>query len=262
MTFTETSDLKGESLQLLRAYHQAPSLKLRNRLVEMNFGLVRREAYHWLRLNLSNESYEDLIQIGCIGLINAIERFDMSKGNAFSSFATPYIRGEIQHYLRDKSPSVRIPRRWQELHKRAESVTKQLYTSLGRVPTEAELAEALDITPETWQEVRSAMRNRTILSLDAPVTDGDEGAAAMVDLMPDPRYKSFQLAQEDRIRLQQCMVKLEEKTREVLEFVFLHDLTQKETADRLGVSAITVSRHLKKGLQNLTKLMTGPDEEI
>jgi RNA polymerase sigma factor (sigma-70 family) len=101
-----SSDIHPDSLQLLREYQHTPTASLRNQLVERNFGLLQREAHYWV--NQCTESNEDLIQIGCIGLMRAIERFDLSKGVAFNSFAIPYIRDEIQHYLRDKSPSIRI----------------------------------------------------------------------------------------------------------------------------------------------------------
>jgi RNA polymerase sigma-B factor len=252
-------ELKSESLELLREYQKAPSPQLRNRLVELNFGLVRKEAHHWI--NQCVESYEDLLQVGCIGLIRAIERFDMSKGHAFSSFAIPYIRGEIQHYLRDKSPSVRIPRRWQALQRRAAWKIRELQLKLGRQPTDREIADALEIDLAEWQEIRLACQNRALLSLDAPVRDEESGTSSLGDLVPDTRYRSFQLAQEDQIRLQQSLIRLEERTREILEFVFLHDLTQKETADRLGISAVTVSRRVKKGLEMLQKLMVGAEED-
>ena len=99
-TKISSKELKTDSLALLREYQQSASLELRNQIVQLNIGLVRKEAHQWL--NHCTENYEDLVQVGCIGLIRAIERFEMSKGHAFSSFATPYIRGEIQHYLRDK----------------------------------------------------------------------------------------------------------------------------------------------------------------
>ena len=107
MSGTTTRQTKGNTLELLRQYQVNPSYEVRNHLVNLNIGLVRREAYHWLQQ--SNETFEDLMQVGSLGLIRAIERFDLSKGYAFSSFAIPYIRGEIQHYLRDKSTSMRIP---------------------------------------------------------------------------------------------------------------------------------------------------------
>jgi RNA polymerase sigma-B factor len=255
-----STELRQESLQLLRDYQQNPTAARRNQLVELNFGLLRREAHHWV--NQCNESYEDLIQVGCIGLIRAIERFDLSKGVAFSSFAIPYIRGEIQHYLRDKSPSVRIPRRWQAIQSQAAQQIRQLNAELGRTPTESEIAAALEIPIAEWQEIKTAAQNRSLLSLDAPVSDDDDGTASLMDMMPDPQHRSFQLAQEDQIRLQQALVNLEHMTQQVLEFVFLHDLTQQETAQRLGISVVTVSRRVKKGLESLRKIMNGPEDEV
>lgn len=253
MANTVTQELKSESLELLRQYHANPSAELRNQLVQMNLGLVRREAHHWV--NQCTESYEDLLQVGTLGLIRAIERFDMSKGHAFSSFAIPYIRGEIQHYLRDKGSAVRIPRRWQMLQRQAVHVTRNLREQLNRQPTDAEIAEVIGVSVEEWQDIKLASRNRSPLSLDAPMCDEDDSSASLGELLPDSQYKSFQLAQEDRIRLQQALVQLENRTREVLEFVFLYDLTQKETAERLGISSVTVSRQVKKGLKLLKTAM-------
>ncbi|HEY9627725.1 MAG TPA: RNA polymerase sigma factor SigF [Coleofasciculaceae cyanobacterium] len=250
-----TTELKSESLQLLREYHNAPCAEIRNQLVQLNFGLVRKEAHHWV--NQCTEGYDDLLQVGSLGLIRAIERFDITKGHAFSSFAIPYIRGEIQHYLRDKGSTVRIPRRWQALQHQAALITRDLHAQLHRQPTDAEVAKVLEISVAEWQEIKLAYRNRAPLSLDAPMRDEEEGAASLGDLVPDVQYHSFQLAQEDQIRLQQSLVQLENRTREVLEFVFLHDLTQKETAERLGISSVTVSRRVKKGLKSLRKLMMG-----
>lgn len=256
MHISVTNELKSESLELLREYHHTPSAALRNQLVKINLGLVRKEAHHWV--NQCTESYEDLLQVGSMGLIRAIERFDISKGHAFSSFATPYIRGEIQHYLRDKGSSVRIPRRWQTLQHQAAVITRELQVQLHRPPTDREIATELQIPLVEWQEIKLAFRNRAPLSLDAPIHEDDDGSMSLADLVPDNRYQSFQLAQEDQIRLQQALVQLENRTREVLEFVFLYDLTQKETAERLGISAVTVSRRVKSGLKLLKKLMVTP----
>lgn len=255
MSMTVTHELKHQSLRLLREYQQFGSPEIRNQLVHLNFGLVRKEAHHWV--NQCTESYEDLLQVGCIGLIRAIERFDTTKGTAFSSFAIPYIRGEIQHYLRDRGCSVRIPRRWQALRQQSVEVTQNLRVKFNRQPTDLEIAVALDISLEEWQEIKLAHQNREPLSLDTPVRDVEEGTTSLGELVPDPRYRSFQLAQEDRIRLQQALANLEKRTREVLEFVFLHDLTQKEVAERMDISVVTVSRRVKKGLDALKKLMAG-----
>ncbi|GAB4138364.1 MAG: RNA polymerase sigma factor SigF [Cyanobacteria bacterium J069] len=251
-----STELKTESLQLLRDYQSSPTSEIRNQLVQLNFGLVRKEAHHWV--NQCTESYDDLLQVGSLGLIRAIERFDMSKGHAFSSFAIPYIRGEIQHYLRDKGSSVRIPRRWQALQHQAATVTRTLQAELRRPPTDVELASALNVSLHEWQEIKLAYRNRLPLSLDAPMREEEEGAT-LGEMLPDAQYRSFQLAQEDQIRLQQALHQLEKRTREVLEAVFLYDLTQKETAERLGISAVTVSRRVKKGLKLLKESMLGSE---
>jgi len=253
MSTTVTHELKHHSLQLLQEYQVSGSADVRNQLVKLNLGLVRKEAHHWV--NQCTENYDDLLQVGSIGLIRAIERFDMTKGHAFSSFALPYIRGEIQHYLRDKGGSVRIPRRWLALRQQAVEITRNFYIKYNRQPTDLEVAAALDITVVEWQEIKLAYQNREPVSLDTPVGDSDEETTSLGELVPDSQYRSFQLAQEDQLRLQQALVQLENRTREVLEFVFLQDLTQKEVAEELNISVVTVSRRVKKGLDSLKKLM-------
>jgi len=245
--------LKTQSLELLSLYQTDRSLQLRNRLVQLNIGLVRQEAHR--RLRQSGETFDDLMQVGSLGLINAIERFDIEKGYAFSSFAIPYIRGEIQHYLRDKSTVVRIPRKWQALQNQSVQAIRTLQSELNRKPSDYEIADRLDISVEEWQQVRLASSNRYLLSLDAPINEHNDGTSSLGDLLPDTGYRSFQLVQEDRVRLQQALAQLEKRTREVVEFVFLYDLTQKETAEKLGISSVTVSRRIRKGLQHLQLIM-------
>ncbi len=258
MQTTRSSDqLKQQSLELLQRYRDSPSAVLRNRLVELNFGLVRREAIHWVQQ--CTENYDDLVQVGSLGLIRAVERFDVQRGRAFSSFAIPYIRGEIQHYLRDRGTTIRIPRRWQELRQKATGFVRKVHSLEHRLPADSEIAEYLEIDLREWQEVKLAHSNRSPLSLDAPMQDADDSSTSMGQLLADPRYKSFKLAQEDQIRLQQALSTVENRTREILEFVFLHDLTQRETAERMGISTVTVSRRVKKGL-GLLKVALTQDE--
>jgi RNA polymerase sigma-B factor len=253
-----TNELKQEISQLLREYQQSPSERVRNQLVQINFGLVRKEAHYWI--NQCHESYEDLLQVGCMGLMRAIEKFELSKGNAFSSYAMPYIRGEIQHYLRDKGVTVKIPRRWLALQQQAVGISHSLREQYNRQPTDRELAAALEISLSEWQEVKLAWINRSPLSLDVPIQDGEEGSTCLGELVPDTNYRSFQLAQEDQIRLQQALVQLEERTRNVVECVFLQDLTQKQVAEHLGISVVTVSRQVKKGLDLLKSIMCASDD--
>ncbi|MEM9511266.1 MAG: sigma-70 family RNA polymerase sigma factor, partial [Cyanobacteria bacterium P01_E01_bin.48] len=182
MTATVQQQRKARSLELLKQYQSNPSPRLRNRLVEMNMGLVRKEAHHWK--NQCRETFDDLMQIGSIGLIQAVERFEVSRGLAFSSFAMPYIRGEIQHYLRDKSPTVRVPRRWYTLlhqHKKVSSILRQ---DLGRTPSEAELREAMGLTSEEWHDLMLARQSQMMMSLDAPIRQAEEDSQSLGDLVP------------------------------------------------------------------------------
>lgn len=251
MTTVLECDLKHHSLQLLQEYKQTGTARLRNQIVEINLGLVRKEAHYWV--NQCKETYDDLLQVGSIGLINAIDKFEIGKGYAFSTFAIPYIRGEIQHYLRDKGSVMKMPRRWFALMQQAGGITRDLQAKYQRQPTEREIALALDIPVSEWQEIKLAYQNRQPVSLDCPVGNDDE-TGSLADLLPDKHYQSFQLSQEDRLRVQQGLVSLEQHTRQILEFVFLHDLTQKQVAERMDISVITVSRHVKKGI-NVLKVM-------
>ena len=253
-----TPTRRQETLEILQAYRAKPSTQLRNQLVNLNIGLVRREAYHWK--NQCQESFEDLMQVGSIGLINAIERFDVSKGNAFSSFAVPYIKGEIQHYLRDKSPTVRMPRAWLTVYNQGCKIIRNKRTETGREPSSQEVANELGITVHEWYDIKLACQNRSPISLDTPIDQSEDSSTSIGDLVTDQKYQSFQLAQEDNIRLQQARDLLEDRTREVVEFVFLKEFTHREVAETLGISAVTVSRQLKKGLIALKKILATPIE--
>ena len=253
-----TATRKQESLEILQAYRANPSTKLRNQLVNLNIGLVRREAYHWT--NQCQESFEDLMQVGSIGLINAIERFDVTKGNAFSSFAVPYIKGEIQHYLRDKSPTVRMPRAWLTTYNQGCKIIRNRRAETGREASSQEVADELGITIAEWYDIKLACQNRSPISLDTPINQSEDSSTSIGDLVTDQKYQSFQLAQEDNIRLQQALDLLEDRTREVVEFVFLKEFTHREVAETLGISAVTVSRQLKKGLIALKKILATPIE--
>ncbi|MEA5509811.1 RNA polymerase sigma factor SigF [Crocosphaera sp. UHCC 0190] len=241
------------NLELLSAYARNPSLELRNRLVEHNLGLVRQVAHRISRQ--CSEPYEDLEQIGYLGLIRAIERFNPQQGCAFSSFAIPYIRGEMLHYLRDKGSVMRIPRRWQELYNRAKKLRKQLTASLGRPPIDLELAEALGVPLAEWNECQLALQNRLLVSLDATVSQNVDCSISFGETLPDHEYQAKQKLEEDRLQLQRAMSQLEEKTKAAIECVFLRELPRKEAAKQIGMSPMTVTRHLQKGIQQLSALL-------
>ncbi|BAQ65207.1 RNA polymerase sigma factor SigF [Geminocystis sp. NIES-3709] len=251
-----SSEYKVENDRLFAFYQENQDRKVRNHILQLNLGLVRKEVCHWI--NQCQENYDDLLQVGCLGLLRAIERFDPQKGYAFSSFALPYIRGEIQHYLRDKGYSIRIPRRCLELKTQSNRISRELRNKLNRQPTDKEIARELGVSIEEWYDVKLAHRNREPISLDATTNDEDD-RTSLADCLPDNQYRSFQLVQEDKIRLNNALSQLEDGTRKVLEFVFLQDLTQKETAEKLGISVITVSRRVKKGIAKMRGLIE-PEE--
>jgi RNA polymerase sigma-B factor len=247
---------KQDSMDLLAAYSRNPSTPLRNRLVEQNLGLVRKVAHQVS--SRCNEPFEDLVQVGTIGLIRAIERFELQRGYSFSSFAVPYIRGEMQHYLRDKSSSVRTPRRYAEMSRKGRQLIQQHTQQTGNTPSDAWVAEALNIGLDEWREVKLAERNKSLLSLDGTIGGEDENLS-LGALLPDRRYQSFRLAEEERLHLEQALCKLESTTRTILEYVFFQDLTQTEVARRMGLSPMTVSRRTKKGLRQMSTLLTATE---
>jgi RNA polymerase sigma-B factor len=245
-----------KSLRILNAYQKQRSISLRNQLVLLNSGLVRQIAY---RLSYQcNEPYEDLEQIGYIGLIRAIERFDPQQGCAFSSFAVPYIRGEILHFLRDKGSVVRIPRRWQELQKKGQKVRSELFLSLGRYPKDEEIAQALEVSTEEWLESKAATQNRLPLSLDAKVSQVLDSGASLGDTLADIRTQNLQDLAEDWQQLEAAMTQLEDKTKAAIEFVFLKELPRKEAAKLIGISPMTVTRRLQTGIDKLSHLLQKP----
>ncbi|MFN5862060.1 MAG: sigma-70 family RNA polymerase sigma factor [Pseudanabaena sp.] len=235
---------KNTTLELLKQYRKAPSAYLRDRIVRLNIGLIKKEVHFWA--DRHSEIYDDLLQVGALGLIGAVDRFELNRGYAFSSFAVRYIRGEIQHYLRDKSSSVRIPRRCLDLQQQSVRVMQKLRNTLQREPSTQEVATALGIKLSEWQEAKLAFQNRVPLSLDAPIRSEEEDAASIGDLVADPK-SNMQSQQDEKFRLHQALSVLEQRTREIVEFVFIEDMPQRDVAKLLGVSAVTISRQLKQG---------------
>lgn len=243
----------SEGIELLNSYYHNPSVQLRNKLVKLHTGLVRKMAHQFSRQ--CTEPYEDLEQIGYFGLIRAIERFNPNQGYAFSSFAIPYIRGEILHFLRDRTGVVKIPRRWQELHNQGQRVRKELGLSLGRYPTDNEIAQELNVSLQEWLDSKLAFQNRMVLSLDSTVIQHQDCQIKLADALPDQRSTSLQQQEEERQQLQGAMNQLEEKTRKAVEFVFLKEFSRKEAAKRIGISPMTVTRYLQKGKEQLFSLL-------
>ncbi|MBW4636148.1 MAG: RNA polymerase sigma factor SigF [Iphinoe sp. HA4291-MV1] len=247
------SSVQSDGMELLQSYYQNPSIKLRNQLVQIHTGLVRKMAHKFSYQ--CKEPYEDLEQVGYLGLIRAIERFDPSQGYAFSSFAVPYIRGEMLHFLRDRSTLLKIPRRWQELYNEGQKVRKELALTLGRPPKDSEIANKLKVSLQEWQETKLAAQNRMPLSLDATIIQSIDCQITLGEALPCHRSATSQQQDEERQQLQGAISMLQEKTRVAVEMVYLKELSRKDTAKKIGTSPMTVTRYLQKGVQDLISML-------
>lgn len=241
-------------MELLCSYAQRPSLALRNQLVLLNQGLVRQVAHRLSRQ--CAEPYEDLEQVGYLGLIRAIERFDPRQGKAFSSFAMPYIRGEILHHLRDKGTVLRIPRRWQELHTKGKALQRQLTDQLGRSPHPEEMAAGLAVSLAEWQECQRIYQKAFVVSLDGTLSSSSpDSCLAFLDTLPDRQEQDQRVWEEECLQVQGAIAQLEGKTKAAIEYVYLQELPRKQAARAIGISPMTVTRHLQKGLKELGQLL-------
>jgi len=160
----------------------------------------------------------------------------------------------------DKSPTVRMPRNWLTLYNQGCKQIRLLRMEIRREPLDQEVADSLKISVSEWQEIKLACQNRSPVSLDTPLSDENDNPTFLGDIVTDQKYHSFQLAQEDSLRIQQALDLLEDRTRQIVEFVFLKEFTHREVAETLGISAVTVSRQLKKGLEVLRNVLTTPLE--
>ncbi|MFF5767616.1 RNA polymerase sigma factor SigF [Streptomyces tanashiensis] len=226
---------------------------VRNTLVELNLALVRFAA---ARFGTRSEPMEDIVQVGTIGLIKAIDRFELTRGVEFPTFAMPTIIGEIKRFFRDTSWSVHVPRRLQELRLDLARAGDALAQRLDRAPTVAELAEELGITPEEVVEGMAASNAYTAASLDAQPDeeDGAGGEAALADRLG---YEDNGLTGIEYIAsLKPMIASLPARERQILSLRFVTGLTQSEIGAELGISQMHVSRLLARTLGRLRRGLT------
>jgi RNA polymerase sigma-B factor len=217
-------------------------------LVERFLPLARSLAARYVR---SNEPFDDIFQVACLGLVKAIDRFDLSRDRAFSSFAVPTIAGEIKRYYRDKTWAVRVPRDLQDLVLDVDRAARELEGQLAREPTIAELAETLAVSDEDVLEALHAGHSRFAASLDAPRGDGDDPSSTVADTVAV--HDDGFVRAEQRATLEHAMAILTARERRILRLRFEHDLTQEEIGRHVGVSQMQVSRILR---QSITRLRT------
>jgi RNA polymerase sigma-B factor len=239
--------LAGED-QLWRRFTQTGDPAIREELVRRYMPFAKRLA---LRYRGASESFDDLLQVANLGLINAIDRFEPKRGIPFTAFASPTILGELKRHFRDRVWTVRVPR---GLHDRMADVDKaitELTKELQRSPSVAEIADRLELEQTDVLEVLEANHNRRPLSLDRPPgsEEADEVAPAEWVGVED---EGFELV-EGRIALDAALPVLDERERLVLRLRFAEDLTQSQIAERIGHSQMHVSRILRRALARIRK---------
>jgi RNA polymerase sigma-B factor len=201
-----------------------------------------------LRYRGASESFDDLLQVASLGLVNAVDRFDPTRGTPFTAFASPTILGELKRHFRDRVWTVRVPR---GLHDRMAEVDKaisELTVDLQRSPSVGEIAERLNVEPTDVLEVLEANHNRRPLSLDRPV-GGEEDESPASEWVGD-EDENFELI-EDKLALEGVLPHLDRRERLVLRLRFVEDMTQSQIAERIGHSQMHVSRILRRTLERI-----------
>jgi RNA polymerase sigma-B factor len=235
---------QAEDRELLRRYHEQGDRSAREELVQRHLPLVRALARRYAG---RGESLDDIEQVGAIGLIKAIDRFDSTRDVALTTYATPNVVGEIKRHFRDKGWAIRIPRGLQELNAKMSSTIERLTLELGRSPSIAEIAKRLESTPEQVLEAMEAGSAYAPVSLSAGT--GEEGELDPMETIgtEDDNFERT----EERASLEPALEMLPHREREILRMRFEEGLTQTQIADKIGVSQMHVSRLIRKSLARM-----------
>jgi RNA polymerase sigma-B factor len=239
----------ADDRQLLRRWHDHGDEGARLELIERTLPLARTLARRYAN---KGESLDDLEQVAALGLVKAIDRFDLDRDVRFTTFAVPTISGEIKRHFRDRGWMLRVPREVQELSARVSITRDRLTRETGRSPTVPELASAASVTVEQILEALGAADAYRALSLDEPL---GEGIDALDSIGGDD--DGFERV-EQRYMLRSGLTHLPAREREILHLRFYEGLTQREIADRVGVSQMHVSRLIRRSLESLRKRLSPP----
>ena len=236
---------------LLLAYHREGDQQARDQALLELMPLVRALANRYAG---RGEPLEDLVQVGSLGLIKAVDRFDVDRGVEFSSYAVPTIVGEIRRHFRDKAWAMHVPRRLKELSVRLSRVLDELTTELGRSPTIAELAEASGADEEEVIDALDSAQAYSTRSLNATFEDGSDDPLAEKLGLEDPAFEEI----EDGSLVAAGLDVLDERERRIVELRFFEEMTQSQIAAEIGISQMHVSRLLRRALT----IMRGRIEEM
>lgn len=220
-------------------YKENPTIELRNRIVEDHLYMVDILIRKYLNKGVE---YDDLYQVGALALVQAVERFDLSKGFEFSSFATPTILGEIKKYFRDKQWSLKVPRRLKEISTKIQEIKDELYLKYHRNPTVKEMADHTGFTEEQIIEAMESSQAYGTYSLDKTFDDaGEEGENSFFERYTGFDEKGFERVETAEI-INRVMEELSEKNKYIFRERFIYNRSQADIADTLGVSQMTISR--------------------
>src|SRR5918992_1459181 len=248
--------MAADDLVLLKRYHEQGDVSAREKLIEHYMPLVRSLAR---RYSYRGEQLEDLVQIGAIGLIKAIDRFDVSRGVELTTYATPNIIGEIKRHFRDKGWSVRVPRGLQELNVQLSRLIEQLTVQLGRSPTISELAKAASTSEEEVLEALESGRAYSSLSLSQGSSGNGEDDLDPLESIGQEEHEY--LVSEDRAVLEPGFRALDERERKILHLRFFEGLTQSQIAQQIGISQMHVSRLIRRSLEKIRQEIAGEESE-
>lgn len=241
-----------ETEELFRRYIDTRDRKTRDQLVMMHQNLVRFLAGKFAN---RGEPLEDLVQVGVIGLINAIDRFDPDRGTKFSTYATPTIVGEIRRHFRDKAWSLKVPRRLQELNLAANKASEELSQRLGHPPTIQEIATEVNATEEETLEAIELGNAYDTVSLDSKLAyEGESAPLTLAEFVGE--VDSTLLNIETYGDLKQAIDSLEPREKAIIYFRFFKDMSQTEVAKRLNISQMHVSRLQQKAVRRLKELLS------
>ena len=238
---------------LVQRYFANPRPDLKD-MILVQFGpTVERVARRFAGI----EPFEDLVQVGFIGLLNALNKFDPEAGVRFNTYATHLIAGEIKHFLRDKSQIIRHPAWLQELRHKVNRASVRLQAELGRAPSNGEIAREIGVTESAVEEVHATADLLKVGSFDA-VMPGDDDSSEIDNL---PAYTTESLGVEERLLLESAMNQLRDLEREVLTCFHFESMSQTEIANKLGISCNYVSHILRQSLSKLRRILTTEEEQ-
>ena len=251
---TRRPDAKSgaDAVQLFVRWQERGDQRAREELVDRFLPLARKLAR---RYSGAREPFDDLMQVASLGLVKAIDRFDTTRGTAFSSFAVPTILGELKRYFRDLGWAVHVPRGAQEQALKVEEAQQRLTAKTGRPPSVPDLAEYLELSIEDVLDALETASAHHTVSLDTPREDGDGESGTLADAFgeTDTRFEFV----EASVSIESAAQHLSERERRVLELRFVEDLTQTQIAELIGVSQMQVSRILRRALSQLRELTEG-----